>query len=110
MARGRGTVLAKFYVEGAFQTVPVHPDDQWLLCMRWGGQVYVDKVPDYIMRAGVTSIWGSWANEGFDEDVRVGLILFGGCKPHYTQVIRSANYNYKPKLIQMKSVSDPALL
>ncbi len=44
MARGWETVLAKFDVEGAFRTVPVHPDDRWLLGMRWGGQVYVDKV------------------------------------------------------------------
>ncbi len=44
MARGRGTVLAKFDVEGAFRTVPVHPDDRWLLGMRWEGQVHVDKV------------------------------------------------------------------
>ncbi len=32
-------VLAKFDVEGAFGTVPVHPDDWRLLCMKWGGQV-----------------------------------------------------------------------
>ena len=36
VARDQGTVLAKFHVEGAFWTVPVHPDDRWLLGMRWG--------------------------------------------------------------------------
>ncbi len=39
VARGRGMVLAKFDVEGAFGTVPVHPDDWRLLCMKWGVQV-----------------------------------------------------------------------
>ena len=42
MAKGRGTCLAKFDVEGAFRTVPVHPDNRWLLGMQWRGSVYVD--------------------------------------------------------------------
>ena len=44
MARGQGAILAKFDVEGAFRTVPVHPDDRPLLGMGWEGQIYVDKV------------------------------------------------------------------
>ena len=44
VAKGRGAMLAKFDVEGAFRTVPVHPDDRWLLGMQWEGQVYIDKV------------------------------------------------------------------
>ena len=44
VAKGRGAMLAKFDVEGAFRTVPVHPDDRWLLGMKWEGKVYVDKV------------------------------------------------------------------
>ena len=32
---GRGTVLAKFDVQGAFRTIPVYPDDRRLLGMRW---------------------------------------------------------------------------
>ncbi len=49
--KGRGTMLAKFDVEGAFRTVPVHPDDRWLLGMRWEGQVYVDKVLPFGLRS-----------------------------------------------------------
>lgn len=51
MARGRGTMLAKFDVEGAFRTVPVHPDDRHLLGMSWEGQVYVDKVLPFGLRS-----------------------------------------------------------
>ncbi len=34
VATDRGCLLAKFDVEGAFRTVPVHPDDRWLLGMK----------------------------------------------------------------------------
>ncbi len=50
-ARDRGTVLAKFDVEGAFRTVPVHPDDRRLLGMRWEGQIFVDKVLPFGLRS-----------------------------------------------------------
>ncbi len=51
IAKGRGTVLAKFDVEGAFRTVPVHPEDRWLLGMSWEGHVYVDKVLPFGLRS-----------------------------------------------------------
>ena len=51
VARGQGAILAKFDVEGAFRTVPVHPDDRQLLGIRWEGQIYVDKVLSF----GLTS-------------------------------------------------------
>ncbi len=44
VAAGRGSLLVKFDVEGAFRTVPVHPDDRWLLGMKWEDKVYVNKV------------------------------------------------------------------
>ena len=44
VALGRGTILAKFDVQGAFRTVPVHPEDRWLLGMKWYDEVNVDKV------------------------------------------------------------------
>ena len=50
-ALGRGAVLAKFDVHGAFRTVPVHPDDRQLLGMRWDGRVYVDKVLPFGLRS-----------------------------------------------------------
>ena len=51
VARGRGTLLAKFDVEGAFRTVPVHPNDRWLLGMKWEDKVYVDKVLPFGLRS-----------------------------------------------------------
>ena len=51
VAKGRGAMLAKFDVEGAFRTVPVHPDDRWLLGMKWEGKVYVDKVLPFGLRS-----------------------------------------------------------
>ena len=48
VAKGRGTCLAKFDVEGAFRTVPVHP---WLLGMQRRGSVYVDKVLPFGLRS-----------------------------------------------------------
>ena len=48
---GQATVLAKFDVSGAFQTVPVHPDDCHLLGMRWKGHTYVDKVLPFSNRS-----------------------------------------------------------
>ena len=43
--------LAKFDVEGAYRTVPVHPEDRWLLGMRWRDQLYVDKVLPFGLRS-----------------------------------------------------------
>ncbi len=51
VAAGRGCLLAKFDVEGSFRTVPVHPDDRWLLGMKWEGKVYVDKVLSFGLRS-----------------------------------------------------------
>ena len=39
---GPGALMAKFDVESAYRNIPVHPDDRFLLGMRWRGQFYVD--------------------------------------------------------------------
>ena len=41
---GQGATLAKFDVLGAFQTIPVHPHNCWLLGMHWVGCIYVGEV------------------------------------------------------------------
>ena len=46
-----GALLAKFDGESAYRTVPVHPDDRWLLGMRWRGSVFVDKVLPFGLRS-----------------------------------------------------------
>ena len=51
VALGRGAILAKFDVQGAFRTVPVHPEDRWLLGMNWDDDVYVDKVLPFGLRS-----------------------------------------------------------
>jgi len=51
VAKGRGVVLAKFDVEGAFRTIPVHPNDRRLLGMQWEGRIYVDKVFPFGLRS-----------------------------------------------------------
>ena len=39
---GRGVLMAKFDVEAAYRNIPVHPDDRYLLGMKWRGQFFVD--------------------------------------------------------------------
>ena len=51
VAMGRGMVLAKVAVQGAFHTIPVHPDDRRLLGIRWEGRIYVDKVLFFGLRS-----------------------------------------------------------
>ena len=48
LALGAGTMMAKFDVEGAYRTVPVHPEHRWLLGMKWEGKLYVDKVLPFV--------------------------------------------------------------
>ena len=42
MARGRGTLMAKFDVASAYRNVAIHPDDRPLLGMQWRGKYFVD--------------------------------------------------------------------
>ena len=46
----RGTVLAKFDLQGAYRLVPVHPVDRVLLGMKWDGAVYVDAALPFDLR------------------------------------------------------------
>ena len=47
---GRGTVLAKFDIQGAYRLVPVHPVDRVLLGMKRDGAVYVDAALPFGLR------------------------------------------------------------
>ena len=51
VALGRGTIMAKFDVQGAFRMFPVHPHDRWLLGMCWEGRTYVGKVLPFGLRS-----------------------------------------------------------
>ena len=48
---GTGIEMAKFNVESAYRTVPVHPDDRRLLGMQWKGEIYVDTVLSFGLRS-----------------------------------------------------------
>ena len=39
---GPGAFMAKLDLKAAYRHVPVHPDDQSLLAIRWGGTTYLD--------------------------------------------------------------------
>ena len=39
---GRGALMAKLDLKAAYRRVPVHPDDQALLAVKWGGSLYLD--------------------------------------------------------------------
>ena len=51
MARGRGTLMAKFDVASAFCNVAVHPQDRPLLGMVWRGKYYVDMALPFGLRS-----------------------------------------------------------
>lgn len=48
---GRGALLAKVDVRSAYRNVPVHPDDRWLMGMRWEGALYVDTALPFGLRS-----------------------------------------------------------
>lgn len=39
---GPGALMTKFAVESTYWNIPVHPDDRFLLGMRWCGELYID--------------------------------------------------------------------
>ena len=39
-----GSLLLKIDVCSAYRTVPIHPEDSWLLGMFWVGQLFLDTV------------------------------------------------------------------
>ena len=42
MTQGRGALMSKLDIKEAYRMVPVHPDDWFLLGMRWRGAYYID--------------------------------------------------------------------
>ena len=51
MARGRGTLMAKFDVASAYRNVAVHPQDRPLLGMVWREKYYVDMALPFGLRS-----------------------------------------------------------
>ncbi len=48
---GPGAMMAKFDVEAAYQNIPIHPDKQFLLGMRWHEQFFVDLTLPFGLRS-----------------------------------------------------------
>ena len=51
MARGRGSLMAKFDVESAYRIVPIHPEDLHLLGMKWRDYYFVDMALPFGLRS-----------------------------------------------------------
>ena len=51
MSFGRGTLLAKFDVESAYRNIPVHPEDRYLLVMKWQGNYFIDMALPFGLRS-----------------------------------------------------------
>ena len=51
MARGRGTLMAKFDVASGYRNVAIHPQDRPLLGMMWRGKYYVDLALPFGLRS-----------------------------------------------------------
>ena len=49
--QGRNAVMAKVDVKSAYRVVPVHPDDRWLLGIKWEGSLYVDTTLPFGLRS-----------------------------------------------------------
>jgi len=48
---GPGALMAKFDVEAAYRNIAIHPDDRFLLGMKWRGQYYVDLTLPFGLRS-----------------------------------------------------------
>ena len=51
MSFSRGTLLAKFDVESTYRNIPVHPEDRYLLCMKWQGNYFIDRTLPFGLRS-----------------------------------------------------------
>ena len=51
LSLGRGAFLVKADIKEAYRMVPVHPQDQCLLGVQWGGNTYVDTVLPFGLRS-----------------------------------------------------------
>ena len=51
LQKGYGAQLAKLDMESAYRQVPVHPDDRFLLGMKWKGNLYVDAALPFGLRS-----------------------------------------------------------
>lgn len=48
---GAGSEMAKIDIASAFRLIPVHPDDRYLLGMKWNNQVFIDQQLPFGLRS-----------------------------------------------------------
>ena len=51
MRLGRGALLAKIDVASAYRLIPIHPDERYLLGMRWRGNYFIDLTLPFGLRS-----------------------------------------------------------
>ena len=51
LKKGPGALMAKVDIKSAFRIVPIHPEDRWLLGMKWGGKLFIDTVLPFGLRS-----------------------------------------------------------
>ena len=51
MDKGAGALLAKVDIQNAYRSVPVHPDDRWLLGTMWENALYIDTALPFGLRS-----------------------------------------------------------
>ena len=49
--RGRGAMMAKVDVKSAYRNIPVHPEDRWMMGMKWEGALFVDTCLPFGLRS-----------------------------------------------------------
>ncbi len=49
--QGQDSVLTKIDIKSAYRVVPVHPEDRWLLGMKWDGKLFVDTTLPFGLRS-----------------------------------------------------------
>ncbi len=54
--KGRGAILAKVDIRNVYQVVPVHPDDRWMLGMKWENQLFIDTTLPFGLRLAPNSL------------------------------------------------------
>ena len=48
---GRGSLMAKMDIKQAYRNIPVHPEDQPLLGVKWTGECLIDKALPFGLRS-----------------------------------------------------------
>ena len=51
VSEGKGSFLVKADIQEAYRMIPVHPEDQHLLGVRWERTVYIDRVLPFGLRS-----------------------------------------------------------